>query len=107
MVVSRRAKGWAALGLVALILLGPGAGGLLEAEIQLIRFYQRRASPLVGSLVTCRFDPSCSHFGLGALHDSGFWKGNLLIGGRLLHCSPVGWVWDVVLGSTSGYRSDA
>ena len=97
MVISRKAKGWAALVLAIPILLGFGPGGLLQAEIDLIRLYQQRASPLVASVVTCRFDPSCSHFGLGALQEFGFWKGNLLIGGRLIHCSPIGFFWDVLV----------
>ena len=95
MVISRKTKGWAVFVLAVSILLGPGAKWLLQAEIDLIRLYQR-ASPLVASVVTCRFDPSCSHFGLGALQEFGFWKGNLLIGGRLIHCSPIGFVWDSV-----------
>ena len=94
MVIERRAKRWLALALAVSILLGPGAKWLLKAEIDLTRLYQQRASPLVASVVTCRFDPSCSHFGLGALQEFGFWKGNLLIGGRLIHCSPIGFVWD-------------
>ena len=96
MVISRKTKGWAALVLAVAILLGPGAKGLLQAEIDLIRLYQQRASPLVASVVTCRFDPSCSHFGLSALQEFGFWKGNLLIGGRLIKCSPIGFFWDSV-----------
>ena len=95
--MSRKARGRAALVLAVSILLGPGARGLLRAEIDLIRLYQQRASPLVASVVTCRFDPSCSHFGLGALQEFGFWKGNLLIGGRLIHCSPIGFFWDVLV----------
>ena len=96
MVIRRRTKVWAGLVLAVSILLGPGGEWLLQAEIDLIRLYQQRASPLMASVVTCRFDPSCSHFGLGALQEFGFWTGNLLIGGRLIHCSPIGFVWDSV-----------
>ena len=85
MVISRKAKGLV-LALAVSILLGPGAKWLLQAEIDLICRYQQRASPLVASVLTCRFDPTCSHFGLGALQEFGFWKGNLLISGRLIHC---------------------
>jgi len=95
-VISRKTKGWVALVLAVAILMGPGARWLPQAEIDLIRLYQRRASPLVASVLTCRFDPSCSHFGLSVLQEFGFWKGNLLIGGRLIHCSPIGFVWDSV-----------
>ena len=35
MVISRKTKGWAALVLSAAILLGPGAKGLIQAEIDL------------------------------------------------------------------------
>ena len=97
MVIRRRTKVWAGLALAVSILLGPGGEWLLRAEIDLIRLYQQRASPVVAGVVTCRFDPSCSHFGLGALQESGFWKGNLLIGGRLILCSPIGFVWDALV----------
>ena len=77
-----------------MIVLGPGTEWLLRTELGLIRLYKQRASPLLAGVVTCRFDPSCSHFGLSALQESGLWKGNLRIAGRLIHCSPIGFVWD-------------
>jgi putative component of membrane protein insertase Oxa1/YidC/SpoIIIJ protein YidD len=93
-VISRKTKSWAALVLAVSILLGPGAPWLLQAEIDLLRIYQQRASPLAERFIICRFDPSCSHFGLASLREFGLWKGNARIAGRLIHCSPIGFVWD-------------
>jgi putative membrane protein insertion efficiency factor len=57
-------------------------GGLILA----IRGYQGAISPLLGPV--CRFEPSCSHYMIGALRRygvvKGLWKGT----GRLLRCHP-------------------
>lgn len=37
---------------------------------------------------TCRFYPSCSHYGLAALRVHGPLKGTLLAAGRILRCHP-------------------
>ena len=67
----------------------------LRFEIGAIHLYQNALSPLAERVVTCRFEPSCSHFALLALDESGFWLGNFRIAERLLMCSPVGYLVDV------------
>ncbi|MEE0800547.1 MAG: membrane protein insertion efficiency factor YidD [Gemmiger sp.] len=54
----------------------------------MIRFYQRRISPLLGH--NCRFTPTCSQYALDALRIHGAAKGLLLTVWRLLRCQPLG-----------------
>lgn len=54
--------------------------------IQLIRLYQKTVSPWLGAV--CRFEPSCSHYGVEALQKHGFWKGSLLTVWRIMRCQP-------------------
>jgi putative membrane protein insertion efficiency factor len=54
--------------------------------IELIRFYQRRISPLTGP--TCRFHPTCSHYTLEAIQKYGALKGSWLGVRRILRCHP-------------------
>lgn len=52
-----------------------------------IRTYQ---AVLSGHLPTqCKFTPTCSHYGLGAIQRHGTLKGGLLTTWRLLRCSPL------------------
>lgn len=52
----------------------------------LIRFYQRAISPLLPS--SCRFEPSCSHYGYEAFAKHGFFRGGYLTVRRVLRCNP-------------------
>ena len=52
----------------------------------LIRVYQRYLSPLLGP--TCRFHPSCSHYGHECLRVHGAARGSYLTLRRLLRCHP-------------------
>ncbi|GKV69422.1 putative membrane protein insertion efficiency factor [Sporosarcina sp. NCCP-2716] len=52
----------------------------------LIRFYQKRISPL--SPPTCRFYPTCSHYGVEAVETHGVLKGLLLTVIRISKCHP-------------------
>ena len=52
-----------------------------------IRFYQRFISRYTPA--TCRFQPTCSDFGLQAIQKHGILKGSLLILWRLLRCQPL------------------
>ena len=52
-----------------------------------IRFYQRFLSPLFPP--TCRFQPSCSEYGLQAILAHGVVKGTLLTIWRILRCQPL------------------
>ncbi|MEZ3501554.1 membrane protein insertion efficiency factor YidD [Pantoea sp. KPR_PJ] len=63
--------------------LSPGARFL----IVLIRVYQRGISPLLGP--HCRFQPTCSHYGIEALRRFGLIKGSWLTLKRVLKCHPL------------------
>ncbi|MBP3952346.1 membrane protein insertion efficiency factor YidD [Bacillus suaedae] len=52
----------------------------------LIRGYQKLISPLKPA--TCRFYPTCSHYGLEAIKRFGPWKGSWLTLKRILKCHP-------------------
>ncbi|AKS39325.1 hypothetical protein NP92_00340 [Anoxybacillus gonensis] len=52
----------------------------------LIRFYQRVISPLKPP--TCRFYPTCSHYGFEAIRRFGALKGGYLTIKRILKCHP-------------------
>jgi uncharacterized protein len=54
--------------------------------ISLIRFYQKFISPLTPP--TCRFYPTCSHYGLEAFRRFGVIKGGYLTVKRILKCHP-------------------
>ncbi|MDQ0160944.1 membrane protein insertion efficiency factor YidD [Bacillus alveayuensis] len=54
--------------------------------IGLIRFYQKFISPLKPP--TCRFYPTCSHYGIEAIQRFGPIKGGWLTIKRILKCHP-------------------
>ena len=53
-----------------------------------IRAYQMTLSPLLPDN-TCKFHPSCSAYGLGAIRRYGTVRGGILTAWRLLRCSPL------------------
>mmetsp|Transcript_19589 Transcript_19589/g.24001 ORF Transcript_19589/g.24001 Transcript_19589/m.24001 type:complete len:255 (-) Transcript_19589:126-890(-) len=53
-----------------------------------IGFYKKIISPLLPP--ACRFLPTCSQYGVGAIEEFGPGKGAILTTWRLLRCSPVG-----------------
>jgi putative membrane protein insertion efficiency factor len=55
--------------------------------LALIRTYQAIVSPGLPSN-TCRFYPSCSHFGYQAVYKYGAIKGSWMAIGRILRCNP-------------------
>ncbi|WP_410012933.1 membrane protein insertion efficiency factor YidD [Sodalis sp. C49] len=55
--------------------------------IGLIRGYQLFISPLLGS--HCRFQPSCSQYGIEAIRRFGMLKGSWLTLKRVLKCHPL------------------
>lgn len=59
---------------------------LQKAGLALIRFYQKRISPLFPS--ACRYYPTCSNYALEALKIHGFFKGSALAIWRILRCNP-------------------
>lgn len=52
-----------------------------------IRFYQKFISPIKPP--TCRFYPTCSHYGLEAIQRFGALKGGWLTIKRILKCHPL------------------
>jgi len=60
--------------------------GLLAA----IGGYQAVLSPrLAGAGVRCRFEPTCSHYAVGALESHGALSGSLRAAWRVLRCNPL------------------
>ena len=55
--------------------------------LALIRFYQMTISRGLPS-DTCRFYPSCSHYGYQAVYKYGAFKGSLMAVWRVLRCNP-------------------
>jgi uncharacterized protein len=54
--------------------------------LSIIRFYQTAISPLTPP--SCRFYPTCSHYGLEAIQRFGPLKGSFLTIKRILKCHP-------------------
>lgn len=65
------------------------------AVMGLIRGYQLVISPMTGP--TCKYYPSCSHYGMEAVREHGAIVGGTLAAWRILRCNPwsVGGVDDV------------
>ncbi|MFP5114622.1 membrane protein insertion efficiency factor YidD [Bacillaceae bacterium C204] len=59
---------------------------LKKIFLAVIRFYQVAISPLKPP--TCRFYPTCSHYGVEAIQRFGAFKGGWLTLKRILKCHP-------------------
>ena len=59
---------------------------LKRAMLKLIRFYQVAISPLKPP--SCRFHPTCSHYGIEAVTRFGALKGGWLTLKRIFKCHP-------------------
>ncbi|MCM3164600.1 membrane protein insertion efficiency factor YidD [Metabacillus litoralis] len=59
---------------------------MIQIFISAIRFYQKFISPLTPP--TCRFYPTCSHYGLEAFQRFGVLKGSYLTIKRIVKCHP-------------------
>ncbi len=57
------------------------------ALLGLIRLYQATLSKTLPSN-TCRFYPTCSHYGYQAIYKYGVIKGSLMAAWRVLRCNP-------------------
>jgi putative membrane protein insertion efficiency factor len=55
--------------------------------LSLIRFYQMTLSRAMPPN-TCRFYPSCSHYGYQAIYKHGAFKGSFMATWRVLRCNP-------------------
>lgn len=51
-----------------------------------IRFYQKAISPMMPP--SCRFEPTCSHYGYEAIQKYGFFKGGWMTARRIGRCHP-------------------
>ncbi|WP_411844434.1 membrane protein insertion efficiency factor YidD [Salinicoccus sp. HZC-1] len=56
------------------------------ALVSLFRFYQKFISPMFPP--SCRFNPTCSNYGIEALQEHGAIKGTYLTVKRILKCHP-------------------
>ena len=54
----------------------------------IIKFYQLFISPLLGP--SCRYTPTCSHYGVQAIKKHGPFKGGWLTLKRIASCHPWG-----------------
>lgn len=57
-----------------------------RALLLLFRFYQKFISPYKPP--SCRFYPTCSHYGLEAVRMHGAWRGVYLTAIRIVKCGP-------------------
>ena len=58
-----------------------------KLTIKIIRFYQKKISPLFGP--RCRYYPTCSQYAVEAVERFGAFKGSFLAIYRLLRCNPL------------------
>jgi len=56
--------------------------------LALIKIYQYFISPLTGA--SCRYTPTCSHYGVEAIKKYGAFKGGWLTIKRIASCNPWG-----------------
>ena len=59
---------------------------LSRFAVRFIETYRLRVGPGLGS--RCRFEPSCSSYGLEAYQRHGFWRASARTLWRLLRCNP-------------------
>jgi putative membrane protein insertion efficiency factor len=55
--------------------------------LSVIRFYQLTFSRMLPQS-TCRFYPTCSHYGFQAIHKYGLFRGGWMAFTRILKCQP-------------------
>ncbi|MFL6233952.1 MAG: membrane protein insertion efficiency factor YidD [Thermoanaerobaculia bacterium] len=90
----RRLKVWLPI-LAVLLLLGLDMARAPQSQISAhfllggIHLYQATLSPRMGALrVHCRFQPTCSHYGEGAIRKYGAWTGTWKTLWRIARCGP-------------------
>jgi putative membrane protein insertion efficiency factor len=65
-----------------------GRGLAARGALLLIDEYRAHVSPHLRGRVVCRFTPTCSAYGRGAISKYGFAKGSLLTAWRIARCGP-------------------
>ena len=65
---------------------------LSEIFVFPIKLYQWTLSPILSSVfgMKCRYEPSCSHYAIGAIREWGVLKGIWMGTKRILRCNPYG-----------------
>ena len=61
---------------------------MTRLSLILIRAYQVTLGPLLGSISGCRYQPTCSHYGYGAVQRFGPRRGWWLALRRIARCHP-------------------
>jgi len=56
-------------------------------SLLIIRVYQKTLSRILPP--SCRFTPSCSHYGYEAIEKYGFFKGGWMTTKRIVRCNPL------------------
>jgi len=59
---------------------------MTRLALGLIKLYQSTLSKILPH--ACRFQPTCSHYGLEAIKKYGFARGGWLAVKRIIHCNP-------------------
>ena len=59
---------------------------IARAAVGVIEFYRRYLSPLLPR--TCRYEPTCSAYAVGAIRTHGFFRGVALAVRRIARCHP-------------------
>lgn len=60
-----------------------------RAAVSLIEGYRAHASHPMSKFVRCRFQPTCSRYGLAAVKKYGAWKGGAKALWRIARCNPL------------------
>jgi putative membrane protein insertion efficiency factor len=91
----RAASVWTAAFMLVLVLGVTDARRVPDEQVGVrwalagIHWYQQRLPALLPtSGATCRFTPTCSHYGHAVIERHGLWKGARLTLGRLARCGP-------------------
>jgi putative membrane protein insertion efficiency factor len=60
-----------------------------RAAVALIDGYRAHASHTMSRFVLCRFQPTCSRYGLASVKKHGAWKGGAKALSRVARCNPL------------------
>ncbi|GAC1339895.1 MAG: hypothetical protein NVSMB29_07990 [Candidatus Dormibacteria bacterium] len=63
---------------------------MTKLSLLFIRVYQRSLGRVFAVMSSCRYEPSCSHYGYQAIQRFGAFRGWRLALGRIGRCQPFG-----------------